>query len=66
MKTAQWLKGNGGTEFLQFAAARITRSRFPLGGYLYRTTKSDGSGDVLYSGNDESHARLAAKQAGAA
>lgn len=58
MADAKWLKGNVGTEFLQFAAGRITRERFPLGGYLYRSTDS-GSQEQLYSGNDFEAARTA-------
>lgn len=48
---AKWLKGNGGTHFLQFARARITRSSFPLGGYLYTTTGTPNE-EQLYSGSD--------------
>jgi hypothetical protein len=50
---AKWLSGNGGTQFLQFSHARITRSRFQLGGYLYRVTASGGKEETLYSGSDE-------------
>lgn len=65
-RTADWLKGNGGTEFLQFAVGRITRQRFPLGGYLYTVTVIEVPERTIYTGNDESHARLAIRQAGEA
>lgn len=53
---SKWLKGNGGTEFLQFATARITRAPFPLGGYLY-TARDSGTQEQLYSGNSYEAAR---------
>lgn len=45
---SRWLAGKTGTEFLQFARGRITRSPSPLGGYLYTTSEN---GQEFYSGN---------------
>lgn len=62
MKTqhvAKWLKGNGGTEFLQFQSGRITRLPFPMGGYIYTT--SDNS-NPLYRGNSYAEAVAALPQ----
>lgn len=55
-----WLKGTGGSEFLQFAATRITREPFPLGGYLYTVTDS-GTHKTLYSGSSYQDARDAVR-----
>lgn len=45
----KWIKGPGKVEFVQFARARLSRSPFPLGGFIY--TVSD-NGKQLYTGND--------------
>lgn len=55
-----WIRGSGNTEYLQYANARITRSGFPLGGYVYRVTKNSGDSASLYTGNDEAKARATA------
>lgn len=58
-----WLKGNGGTEFLQFSHARITRSQFPLGVYLYVATTSEVEPVRLYSGSSYDAALTALRRA---
>lgn len=59
----KWLPGKAGTQFLQFSRARITRSEFPLGGYLYTVTGTPNS-ESLYSGSDYQAAYAAAAKAG--
>lgn len=56
---SKWLPGKAGTQFLQFACARITREAFPLGGYIYTVTDTP-AGRTLYSGNDYQAAYAAA------
>jgi hypothetical protein len=36
---------------LQFRAHKIERSEFPLGGWIYRVTTSDGKNREIYCGN---------------
>lgn len=60
---AKWLAGKAGTQFLQFSHARITRSPFPLGGFLYTVTDS-ATDKTFYSGSDYQAAYAAAAKAG--
>lgn len=55
----KWLRLNSVEEFLQFQAARITRSPFPLGGYVYTTRATPDDGKTLYSGNSFADAKAA-------
>lgn len=55
----KWLKGITGTQFQQFQKYRITRSEFPLGGYIYDVRRSPDDGVTIYSGNDYIAAREA-------
>lgn len=45
----KWLRRNKLEEFVTFQRGTITRSEFPLGGYVY-STRADGK--ETYSGND--------------
>jgi len=55
-----WLRLNRLAEFQQFALGRITRTPFPLGGYVYTTTDSRQLPNTeVYSGNDYVAARKA-------
>jgi hypothetical protein len=59
----KWLKGLGGTEFLQFQKHRLERDPFPLGGFIYTVRNSPDDGAVLYCGNNYDHARAAIQKA---
>lgn len=55
-----WLRLNRLIEFQQFAAGRITRTPFPLGGYVYTTSDNRQLPfKEVYSGNDYVAARKA-------
>lgn len=62
---AKWLRLNSAEEFLQFQAGRISRSPFPLGGYVYTTRATPDDGKTLYSGNSFAAAKAAVPQAAA-
>ena len=51
-KNKGWLRANVREEYQQFQQGRITRSEFPMGGYLYQTRITPDDGKTLYSGND--------------
>jgi hypothetical protein len=56
---AKWLRLNSAEEFLQFQRGRISRSPFPLGGFIYTTWTTPDDGKMLYSGNSLADARAA-------
>lgn len=58
----KWLRLNVETEFVQFAHVRLSRTPFPMGGYLYEVKRNGGDSKDLYSGNSMEKA-LAAVQA---